>query len=98
MHHLPAPGRRGATVAGKKPDQDAAADFFGDADVDWLSDEEEAANRERMAVAPPPPPPTVVRTATPLDGNGAGTTDWESKVTEAPADPRALANAPTLIF
>ena len=42
---------------------DAAKDFFGDSDVDWLDDEE-----ERLPVAPPPPP--AVKTAVPLERSG----------------------------
>jgi hypothetical protein len=73
---------------------DAAKDFFGDSDIDWLDDED-----ERMPVAPPPPPPLStppVKTATPL---AAGPSEeWAQKVSEAPADKKGLASAPTLIF
>lgn len=99
-------------MARKKHDQDAAADFFGDGDVDWMSDEEEAANG--VASSPPSVPPVPASRApdserlpvapppppsvrTATPLDGNIDPNWADKVTDAPAD-GGLAGAPTLVF
>ncbi len=77
----------------KGEEKDAAADFFGDSDLDWLEDEEDdgSSTRERLPVAPPPPPPFQgqARTATPLE---EAPSEWRNQ------PDKKLSSAPTLIF
>lgn len=85
-------------MAGKDPKgKEAEADWFGDSNVDWLSDEEErAAAAARQAPSAPPPPPPSIRTATPLAGN-LDDRAWANRV-RPPATDRILANQPTIVF
>ncbi|MCA9493468.1 MAG: hypothetical protein KC621_26235, partial [Myxococcales bacterium] len=78
-----------------KKDNDAELDFFGDSNVDWLSDEEDQTRAPTAPPAPPPPPPDLV-SAVPAAAR-AGETDFPSPQVDA-KDRKALANAPTLIF
>jgi tetratricopeptide (TPR) repeat protein len=84
-------------VAGKEKDRGAEVDFFGDSNVDWLTDDDERAAAARAAAASvPPPPPPSIRTATPLAGN-LDDRAWANRVHPA-GDPKLLSNQPTLIF
>lgn len=88
-------------MAGKEPKQEggrkeAEVDFFGDSNVDWLSDEDErAAAAARAAASVPPPPPPTLRTATPLAGN-LDDRAWANRL-RTPA-PSTLSTQPTIVF
>ncbi len=80
-------------MAGKDKN-DLEADFFGDSNLDWLSDDDSSGelSQETLPVAPPPPP-HFDKTAKPL----AEESGWANKVIPPP-DGKQLASQPTLIF
>lgn len=92
----------------KKKKDDAAADFFGDDEMDWFDDEDDdvdeseekspAEPKETLPVAPPPPPPFKPAGADEGTVSPLQSEDWSNRVSDAPADAKALSSAPTLVF
>lgn len=83
----------------KKGDLDAAADFFGDRDLDWMAEGESVPVPEVQPGTEMPISPDVTSEAPPVSTNQRTSTPLgEDRAPVAPADLKRLSSAPTLVF